>query len=64
MGYKKYFMHGTSHSLVWTHDVGHWNEPIQAGHVFTVEPGIYIREENLGIRLKMISSSRKMVTLI
>lgn len=34
------------------HDVGHWHEPIQAGHVFTVEPGIYIREENLGIRLE------------
>jgi Xaa-Pro aminopeptidase len=34
------------------HDVGHWHEPIRAGHVFTVEPGIYIREENLGIRLE------------
>jgi Xaa-Pro aminopeptidase len=32
--------------------VGLWNEPIQAGNVFTVEPGIYIREENLGIRLE------------
>lgn len=34
------------------HDVGLWHEPIQAGNVFTVEPGIYIREENLGIRLE------------
>jgi Xaa-Pro aminopeptidase len=34
------------------HDVGLWHEPIQAGHVFTVEPGIYIREESLGIRLE------------
>tara|TARA_X000000950_G_scaffold71464_2_gene88608 strand:+ start:1870 stop:3159 length:1290 start_codon:yes stop_codon:yes gene_type:complete len=51
--YKKYFMHGTSHFIgLDVHDVGHWHEPIQAGQVFTVEPGIYIREENLGIRLE------------
>ncbi|MEO0404828.1 MAG: aminopeptidase P family protein, partial [Bacteroidota bacterium] len=51
--YKKYFMHGTSHFIgLDVHDVGHWHEPIQAGNVFTVEPGIYIREENLGIRLE------------
>jgi len=51
--YKKYFMHGTSHYIgLDTHDVGLWHEPIQAGNVFTVEPGIYIPEENLGIRLE------------
>lgn len=51
--YKKYFMHGTSHFLgLDTHDVGLWNEAIKAGMVFTVEPGIYIPEENLGIRLE------------
>jgi Xaa-Pro aminopeptidase len=51
--YKKYFMHGTSHFIgLDTHDVGLWNEPIQAGMVFTCEPGIYIPEENLGIRLE------------
>jgi Xaa-Pro aminopeptidase len=51
--YKKYFMHGTSHFLgLDTHDVGIWHEPIAAGMVFTCEPGIYIPEEGLGIRLE------------
>jgi len=51
--YKKYFMHGTSHYIgLDTHDVGPWNKPIEAGMVFTCEPGIYIPEENIGIRLE------------
>ena len=51
--YKKYFMHGTSHFIgLDTHDVGLWHEPIQAGNAFTIEPGIYIPEESLGIRLE------------
>lgn len=51
--YKKYFMHGTSHFIgLDTHDLGHYNEPIEAGMVFTCEPGIYIPEEGLGIRLE------------
>ena len=51
--YKKYFMHGTSHHLgIDVHDVPPAWQPIQAGMVFTVEPGIYIREEGLGIRLE------------
>jgi Xaa-Pro aminopeptidase len=51
--YKKYFMHGTSHFLgLDVHDVGLWNNPIEKGMVFTCEPGIYILEENLGIRLE------------
>ena len=51
--YKKYFMHGTSHFLgLDTHDVGLWNEPIQAGMVFTCEPGIYIPQEGIGIRIE------------
>ncbi len=51
--YKKYFMHGTSHYIgLDTHDVGLWTEPLAAGMVFTCEPGIYIPNENLGIRLE------------
>jgi Xaa-Pro aminopeptidase len=51
--YKKYFMHGTSHHMgLDTHDYGILTEPMQAGMVFTVEPGIYLPEENLGIRLE------------
>jgi Xaa-Pro aminopeptidase len=51
--YKKYFMHGTSHYIgLDTHDVGLAREPIEAGMVFTCEPGIYIPEEGLGIRLE------------
>jgi Xaa-Pro aminopeptidase len=51
--YKKYFMHGTSHFLgLDVHDVGDFNRKLEAGMVFTCEPGIYIPQENLGIRLE------------
>ncbi len=50
---KKYFMHGTSHHLgLDVHDVCPPNEPFAEGMVFTIEPGIYIREEGLGVRLE------------
>jgi Xaa-Pro aminopeptidase len=51
--YKKYFMHGTSHHLgLDVHDVGNRYRKFEAGFVFTCEPGIYIPEEGLGIRLE------------
>ncbi|MBL0046828.1 MAG: aminopeptidase P family protein [Bacteroidetes bacterium] len=51
--YKKYFMHGTSHFLgLDVHDVGDFKRPLEEGMVFTCEPGIYIPEESLGIRIE------------
>ena len=46
-------MHGTSHYIgLDTHDAGLWTAPMEEGMVFTCEPGIYIPEEKLGIRLE------------
>lgn len=51
--YKKYFMHGTSHHLgIDVHDLSNRYDPFRAGMIFTCEPGIYIPQENLGIRLE------------
>ena len=51
--FKQYFMHGTSHYLgLDVHDVGDFDWPMKEGMVFTCEPGIYILDEELGIRLE------------
>jgi len=51
--YTKYFMHGTSHFIgLDVHDVGSKDEPFKPGMVLSCEPGIYIFEEKLGVRLE------------
>ena len=51
--YRKYLYHGISHHLgIDVHDLGTRTEPIKAGMLFTVEPGIYIEEEQMGIRIE------------
>ncbi len=51
--YRKYLYHGISHHLgVDVHDLGTKTEPIKAGMVFTIEPGIYIEEEQMGVRIE------------
>jgi Xaa-Pro aminopeptidase len=51
--YRKYLYHGISHHLgIDVHDLGTRTEPVKAGMVFTVEPGIYIEEEQMGIRIE------------
>lgn len=51
--YRKYLYHGISHHLgLDVHDLGTRTEPIREGMLFTVEPGIYIEEEKMGIRIE------------
>lgn len=51
--YRKYLYHGISHHLgVDVHDLGTKTEPVKAGMLFTVEPGIYIEEEQMGVRIE------------
>jgi Xaa-Pro aminopeptidase len=52
-GYDKYFPHGIGHFLgIDVHDVGDVREPLKAGDVITIEPGIYIPSERIGVRIE------------
>lgn len=51
--YRKYLYHGISHHLgLDVHDLGPFSEPLKEGMVLTVEPGIYIEQEHMGIRIE------------
>ncbi len=51
--YRKYLYHGISHHLgIDVHDLGTRTEPLKAGMVLTIEPGIYIEEEQMGVRVE------------
>jgi Xaa-Pro aminopeptidase len=51
--YDPYLLHGASHFLgLDVHDVGNWDEPLKEGDVITIEPGIYIPQERIGIRIE------------
>jgi Xaa-Pro aminopeptidase len=51
--YRKYLYHGISHHLgIDVHDLGTRTEPVKAGMLFTIEPGIYIEDEQMGVRIE------------
>jgi Xaa-Pro aminopeptidase len=52
-GFEKYFIHGTTHHIgLQVHDVGDVGRPFEPNMVITVEPGIYIPDEQIGIRIE------------
>jgi Xaa-Pro aminopeptidase len=63
----KYFIHGLSHYIgLNVHDANDYNVPLSPGMTFTIEPGIYIPEENLGVRIEddyYVDPSGKLINL-
>ena len=52
-GLEKFFPHGLGHYMgLDVHDVGTYLEPLQPGDVFTIEPGLYLRDESIGVRIE------------
>ncbi|MDR3647328.1 MAG: aminopeptidase P N-terminal domain-containing protein [Candidatus Babeliales bacterium] len=52
-GYDKYFLHGLGHFVgLDVHDVGNYSEPLKSGDIITIEPGIYIAAESIGVRIE------------
>jgi len=63
----KYFIHGLSHYVgLNVHDAGDYDLPLAPGMAFTIEPGIYIPEEKLGVRIEdifYVDQSGKLINL-
>jgi Xaa-Pro aminopeptidase len=63
----QYFVHGLGHGVgLDVHDPTHYNQPLKPGMVITLEPGIYVPEEKVGVRIEdmyWVDPSGKLVKL-